>query len=129
MSAGCEVHPGNASHNFFHVAFQGRDILSFQGTSWEPAQEAPLWVNLAIQVLNQDKWTRETVQWLLNDTCPKFVSGLLESGKSELEKQGQPVFLTPCTPLQGSKRAFPFQGSHPFEHSKKRNAQDGLDKG
>uniref|UniRef100_A0A7N9D8Z5 CD1d molecule n=1 Tax=Macaca fascicularis TaxID=9541 RepID=A0A7N9D8Z5_MACFA len=88
VSAGCEVHPGNASHNFFHVAFQGSDILSFQGTSWEPAQEAPLWVNLAIQVLNQDKWTKETVQWLLNDTCPQFVSGLLESGKSELEKQG-----------------------------------------
>ncbi|XP_070939148.1 antigen-presenting glycoprotein CD1d isoform X3 [Macaca nemestrina] len=129
VSAGCEVHPGNASHNFFHVAFQGSDILSFQGTSWEPAQEAPLWVNLAIQVLNQDKWTKETVQWLLNDTCPQFVSGLLESGKSELEKQGQPVFLTPCTPLPGSKRAFPFQGSHPFEHSKKRKAQEGLDKG
>lgn len=129
MSAGCEVHPGNASNNFFHVAFQGKDILSFQGTSWEPTQEAPLWVNLAIQVLNQDKWTRETVQWLLNGTCPQFVSGLLESGKSELEKQGQPAFLTPYIPLQGSKRAFPFQGSHPFEHSKKRKAQEGLDKG
>ncbi|KAI2519807.1 CD1d molecule [Homo sapiens] len=88
VSAGCEVHPGNASNNFFHVAFQGKDILSFQGTSWEPTQEAPLWVNLAIQVLNQDKWTRETVQWLLNGTCPQFVSGLLESGKSELKKQG-----------------------------------------
>ncbi|PNJ56865.1 antigen-presenting glycoprotein CD1d [Pongo abelii] len=90
VSAGCEVNPGNASNNFFHVAFQGRDILSFQGTSWEPAQEAPLWVNLAIQVLNQDKWTRETVQWLLNGTCPQFVSGLLESGKLELEKQVKP---------------------------------------
>ncbi|XP_009182378.1 antigen-presenting glycoprotein CD1d isoform X1 [Papio anubis] len=104
VSAGCEVHPGNASHNFFHVAFQGRDILSFQGTSWEPAQEAPLWVNLAIQVLNQDKWTRETVQWLLNDTCPQFVSGLLESGKSELEKQVKPKAWLSRGPSPGPGR-------------------------
>ncbi|XP_017724419.1 PREDICTED: antigen-presenting glycoprotein CD1d isoform X2 [Rhinopithecus bieti] len=104
VSAGCEVHSGNASHNFFHVAFQGRDILSFQGTSWEPAQEAPLWVNLAIQVLNQDKWTRETLQWLLNDTCPQFVTGLFESGKWELEKQVKPKAWLSRGPSPGPGR-------------------------
>nr|XP_012305176.1 antigen-presenting glycoprotein CD1d isoform X2 [Aotus nancymaae] len=87
VSAGCEVDPGNASNNFFHVAFQGRHILSFLGSSWEPAQEAPDMVNSVVRVLNQDQGTKETVHWLLNDICPKFVSGLLESGKAELEKQ------------------------------------------
>ncbi|XP_074245676.1 antigen-presenting glycoprotein CD1d isoform X2 [Saimiri boliviensis] len=84
---GCEADPGNASNNFFHVAFQGRHIVSFQGSSWEPAQEAPDTANSVIRVLNQDQGTKETVHWLLNDICPQFVSGLLESGKAELEKQ------------------------------------------
>ncbi|XP_008050628.1 antigen-presenting glycoprotein CD1d-like, partial [Carlito syrichta] len=87
LSAGCEIHPGNTSENFLHVAYEGREVVSFQETSWKAAPEAPDWINVAITVLNQDQETRETVQWLLNDTCPQFASGLLEAGKSELEKQ------------------------------------------
>nr|XP_054103422.1 antigen-presenting glycoprotein CD1d isoform X2 [Callithrix jacchus] len=90
VSAGCEVDPGNASNNFFHIAFQGRHILSFQGSSWELAQEAPDVANSVIRVLNQHQGTKETVHWLLNDICPQYVSGLLESGKAELEKQVKP---------------------------------------
>ncbi|XP_007945944.1 antigen-presenting glycoprotein CD1d [Orycteropus afer afer] len=90
ISAGCEVHAGNGSESFFHVAWQGIDILSFQGTSWEPAPEAPPWVQVVSKVLNLDQGTKEMVQWLLNDTCPQFVRGLVEAGKSELEKQEKP---------------------------------------
>ncbi|XP_077012688.1 antigen-presenting glycoprotein CD1d isoform X2 [Tamandua tetradactyla] len=90
VSAGCDLQPGNVSESFFHAAFQGGDILTFQGTSWEPAPGAPLWVQTVSKVLNQDKGTSETVQWLLGDTCPRFVSGLLEAGKSDLEKQVKP---------------------------------------
>jgi hypothetical protein len=50
-------------------------------------------MKLVIRILNGDQGTREMVQWLLNDTCPQVVSGLLEAGKSELEKQGQPAVL------------------------------------
>ncbi|XP_077881079.1 antigen-presenting glycoprotein CD1d-like [Ictidomys tridecemlineatus] len=90
LSGGCEVHPGNDSEHFLHVAHQGEHILSFQRTAWEPAPQAPQWVDLVIKVLNQNKGTKETVQWLLNDICPQFVNGLLETGKSELEKQVKP---------------------------------------
>nr|XP_040143178.1 antigen-presenting glycoprotein CD1d-like isoform X2 [Ictidomys tridecemlineatus] len=90
LSGGCEVHPGNDSEHFLHVAHQGEHILSFQGTAWEPAPQAPQWVDLVIKVLNQNQGTKETVQWLLNDICPQFVNGLLETGKSELEKQVKP---------------------------------------
>ncbi|XP_051012876.1 antigen-presenting glycoprotein CD1d [Acomys russatus] len=91
LSAGCEVYPMNASESFLHVAFQGEYILSFQGTSWQKAPEAPAWLELPIRVINSDLGTRETVQLLLNDTCPQFARGLLEAGKSELEKQEKPV--------------------------------------
>ncbi|XP_032116642.1 antigen-presenting glycoprotein CD1d isoform X4 [Sapajus apella] len=104
VSAGCEVDPGNASNNFFHVAFQGRHILSFQGSSWEPAQEAPDMANSVIRVLNQKQGTKETVHWLLNDICPQFVSGLLESGKAELEKQVKPKAWLSRGPSPGPGR-------------------------
>lgn len=94
--AGCEVHPGSTAESFFHTAFQGRDVLSFQGNSWVPAPDAPHWVKKASKVLNQDQGTRETMQWLLNDICPQFVRGILEAGQPELEKQGQPACLTPA---------------------------------
>ncbi|KAM4804967.1 antigen-presenting glycoprotein CD1d-like isoform X1 [Urocitellus parryii] len=101
LSGGCEVHPGNISEHFLRVAYQGEYILSFQGTAWESAPQAPHWVDLVIKVLNQDKGTRETVQWLLNDTCPQFVIGLLETGKSELEKQVKPEAWLSSGPSPG----------------------------
>lgn len=99
MSTGCDVYSENASESFFYVAFQGEYILSFQGTSFQKAPDAPPWIELVIKVLNGDQGTMETLQWLLNDICPKFVHGLLEAGKAELEKQGQPASLTPALPI------------------------------
>lgn len=111
LAAHCEAYSGNASENFLHAAFQGIHIVSFQGTSWEPAPDAPFWLNRAIEELNKDQGTREMVQSLLSDTCPHLVSGLLEAGKSELEQQGRPAglrpFSTPGLYLGFSTRGFP----------------------
>lgn len=51
-----------------------------------PAPGSLHWVEMAGKVLNKDQGTRETVQPLLNDTCPQFVGSLLEAGQAELEK-------------------------------------------
>uniref|UniRef100_A0A671G7P0 CD1d molecule n=1 Tax=Rhinolophus ferrumequinum TaxID=59479 RepID=A0A671G7P0_RHIFE len=102
--AGCEVHPGSTAESFFHTAFQGRDVLSFQGNSWVPAPDAPHWVKKASKVLNQDQGTRETMQWLLNDICPQFVRGLLEAGQPELEKQVKPEAWLSSGPSPGPGR-------------------------
>ncbi|CAO2612695.1 Antigen-presenting glycoprotein CD1d [Lemmus lemmus] len=91
LSAGCDVYSENASENFFYAAFQGEYILSFQGSSFQKAPNAPPWTELVIKVLNGDQGTREMVQWLLNDICPQLVHGLLEAGKPDLEKQEKPV--------------------------------------
>ncbi|XP_057350910.1 antigen-presenting glycoprotein CD1d isoform X2 [Manis pentadactyla] len=89
VSAGCAILAGNSSESAFHVAFQGREILSFQGM-WVPVPDAPKWVGAASKVLNQDRGTSATIQWLLNDTCPRFVRGLLAAGKADLETQVKP---------------------------------------
>ncbi|XP_027467761.2 antigen-presenting glycoprotein CD1d [Zalophus californianus] len=104
VSAGCELRPGNTSESFFHAAFQGKEIMSFQGTVWMPAPDAPYWVGRATKELNQDQGTRKTLQWLLNDTCPQFVRGLLEAGKSELEKQVRPEAWLSTGPSVGPGR-------------------------
>ncbi|XP_012885925.1 PREDICTED: antigen-presenting glycoprotein CD1d isoform X1 [Dipodomys ordii] len=90
ISAGCEVYPGNGSESFLQVAYQGEYILCFQGYSWEAAPDAPAWIKLVIKVINEDQGTIEIVQKLLKDTCPQYVRGLIEAGKSELEKQVKP---------------------------------------
>lgn len=89
VSAGCVILAGNSSESAFHVAFQGREILSFQGM-WVPAPDAPQWVGAASKVLSQDRGTSATIQWLLNDTCPRLVRGLLAAGKADLETQVKP---------------------------------------
>ncbi|KAM9108096.1 antigen-presenting glycoprotein CD1d isoform 1-T1 [Megaptera novaeangliae] len=104
VSAGCEMLPGNTSESFIRVAFQGRDVLSFQGTSWVSAPDAPPWGQMACTVLNQDQGTRETVQWLLYDICPRFLRGILETGKSELEKQVKPEAWLSSGPSPGPGR-------------------------
>nr|NP_001276378.1 antigen-presenting glycoprotein CD1d2 isoform 2 precursor [Mus musculus]AAH57149.1 Cd1d2 protein [Mus musculus] len=91
LSTGCEMYPGNASESFFHVAFQGKYAVRFRGTSWQRVLGAPSWLDLPIKVLNADQGTSATVQTLLNDTWPQFARGLLEAGKSDLEKQEKPV--------------------------------------
>lgn len=68
--------------------------MRFHGTSWQKVPEAPSWLDLPIKMLNADEGTREAEQILLNDTCPQFVRGLLEAGKPDLEKQGQPAIFT-----------------------------------
>lgn len=62
-----------------------------------PAPGAPPWAETVSDMLNKDHETRDTIQWLLNDICPQFVTGLLELGQQELEKQGQPA-LHPLPP-------------------------------
>lgn len=103
LSAGCEMYPGNASESFLHVAFQGKYVVRFWGTSWQTVPGAPSWLDLPIKVLNADQGTSATVQMLLNDTCPLFVRGLLEAGKSDLEKQGQLAIFTLALHLDPSR--------------------------
>ncbi|XP_058556679.1 antigen-presenting glycoprotein CD1d [Neofelis nebulosa] len=104
VSAGCEVLPGNTSQSFFHAAFQGQEILHFQGTSWVPTPSAPVWADRVSRKLNEDQGTRKTIQLLLNDTCPLFVRDILEAGKSELEKQVKPEAWLSTGPSPGSGR-------------------------
>ncbi|XP_065757634.1 antigen-presenting glycoprotein CD1d-like isoform X1 [Muntiacus reevesi] len=60
--------------------------LEIQGS----AGYGPPWIKDLCKVINTDQGTKETVHWLLHDICPQLLRGLLQMGKSELEKQVKP---------------------------------------
>ncbi|XP_070122345.1 T-cell surface glycoprotein CD1e, membrane-associated isoform X2 [Equus caballus] len=92
--SGCQMHAGKASESFLNGAYQGSDFLSFQGNSWKPSPGAGSRAQNVCRVLNHYRIIKEIVQSLLSDICPRFLAGLLEAGKSELEQQdGNSIFL------------------------------------
>ncbi|XP_015979691.2 T-cell surface glycoprotein CD1e, membrane-associated isoform X2 [Rousettus aegyptiacus] len=90
ISFGCRMHAGKASGSFLNGAYQGSDFLSFQGNSWKPSSGAGSQAQNVCNVLNHYRVIKEIVQILLSDTCPRFLSDLLEAGKVELERQEKP---------------------------------------
>lgn len=115
MFGGCDLHPGNVSESYFHVAFQGSLTLSFQGSSYKAAPDVSPKVDVVVQELNKDPGTSAVMQVLMNYTFPQLVRGLIEAGKSDLEKQGQPVFLN-LTFIGSFLRTFPSRTSLLFGH-------------
>ncbi|XP_008069821.1 T-cell surface glycoprotein CD1e, membrane-associated-like [Carlito syrichta] len=104
ISAGCRMHAGEASNMFINGAYQGLDFLSFQGSSWEPAPGAGSRAQNVCKVLNQYRDVKEIVWVLLGHTCPRFLAGLLEAGKSDLERQVKPEAWLSSGPSPGPGR-------------------------
>ncbi|XP_025716491.1 T-cell surface glycoprotein CD1e, membrane-associated isoform X2 [Callorhinus ursinus] len=104
VSAGCTEHAGKASGSFLNGAYQGSDFLSFQGNSWQPSPGAGSRAQKVCAVLNNYLDIKEIVQTLLSHTCPLFLAGILEAGKSELERQVKPEAWVSKGPSPGPGR-------------------------
>ncbi|XP_059758453.1 T-cell surface glycoprotein CD1e, membrane-associated-like [Balaenoptera ricei] len=104
VSFGCLIHPGKASESFLNGAYQGSDFLSFQENSWKPSPGAGSRAQNVCKVLNHYKFIKEIIQSLLSDTCPRFLAGLLEAGKSELQRQVKPEAWVSKGPSPGPGR-------------------------
>ncbi|NP_001239233.1 T-cell surface glycoprotein CD1e, membrane-associated isoform X1 [Equus przewalskii] len=102
--SGCQMHAGKASESFLNGAYQGSDFLSFQGNSWKPSPGAGSRAQNVCRVLNHYRIIKEIVQSLLSDICPRFLAGLLEAGKSELEQQVKPEAWVSKGPSPGPGR-------------------------
>ncbi|XP_066228447.1 T-cell surface glycoprotein CD1e, membrane-associated-like isoform X2 [Saccopteryx leptura] len=90
VSGGCGMHSGKAPQSFLNAAYQGSDFLSFQDSSWKSSPGAGSQAQNVCKMLNHYHVIKEVVQGLLSDTCPRFLSGLLQGGKSDLERQVKP---------------------------------------
>ncbi|KAL0590673.1 T-cell surface glycoprotein CD1c [Plecturocebus cupreus] len=104
MNAGCELHSGESPKSFFHVAFEGVDLLNFQNTTWVPSPDYGIFAQSVCDLLNQYEGVKETVYTLLRSTCPRFLLGLLDSGKMYLHRQVRPEAWLSSRPSLGSGR-------------------------
>ncbi|XP_039074399.1 T-cell surface glycoprotein CD1e, membrane-associated-like [Hyaena hyaena] len=104
VSAGCTLHAGKASGIFFNGAYQGSDFLSFQGNSWQPSPGAGSRAQKVCAVLNRYRDIKEIVLSLLSNTCPQFLAGILEAGKSELGRPVRPEVWLSSGPSPGPGR-------------------------
>jgi CD1 antigen len=89
VNAGCELYSRESPKDFFQVAYEGSDFMSFQNTSWVPSPEAGSRAQKVCDLLNQYEGIKETVQSLVRKTCPQFLLGLLDAGKMYLQRKGQ----------------------------------------
>uniref|UniRef100_A0A8C0HF66 Ig-like domain-containing protein n=1 Tax=Chelonoidis abingdonii TaxID=106734 RepID=A0A8C0HF66_CHEAB len=90
VSLGCEMHPNGTSRGFYDAAGNGEDIVSFEADTgkWVARQGDKLAL-YARDLLNQDKGTAITLQFLLRTTCVNQLNSFVQHGKESLERQGE----------------------------------------
>ncbi|XP_038226871.1 antigen-presenting glycoprotein CD1d-like [Dermochelys coriacea] len=91
-SLGCELHPNGTSRGFYDAGVNGEDFISFDA-------DAGTWLarhgdKLALytqDLLNLDKGTAITLQFLMRTTCVNQIKSFVQHGKESLERQERPV--------------------------------------
>ncbi|XP_070123086.1 CD1a6 molecule [Equus caballus] len=90
VTKGCELHIGEASVGFMRIAYQGLDLASFQNNSWLPSPKGGRRAQQVSRLFNLNKIILGITHRLLTDTCPRFLLGLLDAGKADLQRQARP---------------------------------------
>uniref|UniRef100_A0A674INP5 MHC class I-like antigen recognition-like domain-containing protein n=1 Tax=Terrapene triunguis TaxID=2587831 RepID=A0A674INP5_9SAUR len=114
VSLGCELPPNGSSRGFYDAAVNGEDFISFDmdGGKWVARQEDNVAALYTRDLLNQDKGTRSTIQFLLSTTCVSELKSFVQHGNESLERQGEAGHhLLPCSHLWGRVCLLFIQGS------------------
>ncbi|NP_001166324.1 T-cell surface glycoprotein CD1c1 precursor [Cavia porcellus] len=96
--AGCELHSGEHTKGFIHAAVNGLNFLSYQNKSLVPSPEGGTRAQKFCDLFNTYEGIRETVYYLIRDTCPRFLLGLLDAGKMDLQRQVRPEVWLSSSP-------------------------------
>uniref|UniRef100_H0W6X8 Ig-like domain-containing protein n=1 Tax=Cavia porcellus TaxID=10141 RepID=H0W6X8_CAVPO len=86
--AGCELNSGGSIDLFLRVALEGLDFLSIKNLTCWPAPEGGIRAQKFCSLILQYKGICDIVENLLTITCVRYLFGVLESGKPEIQKQG-----------------------------------------
>ncbi|KAM7054136.1 T-cell surface glycoprotein CD1b-2-like [Molossus nigricans] len=89
-TAGCELHSGKATVSFLSAALGGLDFLSFKNGSCVPAAEGGNRAQWFCTLFSQYPGITDITERLLFKTCPRFLLGVLDAGKKELQRQVKP---------------------------------------
>lgn len=89
MIGGCELNSGGAIESFLRAAFQGKNFLTFKNYSCLPDPKAGTSAEKVCTLVSQYKGICDIVEILLYKTCPRYLLGVLEAGKADLQRQGK----------------------------------------
>ncbi|PNJ56869.1 CD1B isoform 1, partial [Pongo abelii] len=102
--AGCELHSGGAIVSFLRGALGGLDFLSVKNASCVPSPEGGSRAQKFCALLIQYQGIMETVRILLYETCPRYLLGVLNAGKADLQRQVKPEAWLSSGPSPGPGR-------------------------
>ncbi|XP_012514001.1 PREDICTED: T-cell surface glycoprotein CD1b-like [Propithecus coquereli] len=88
--AGCELQPGGSIGSFLRGALGGLDFMSFKKDTCVPAPEGGSRAQQACKLIMNNHDDINNLKTLLFDTCPRYLLGVLEAGKAELQRQVKP---------------------------------------
>ncbi|EMP42488.1 Antigen-presenting glycoprotein CD1d [Chelonia mydas] len=92
VSVSCEFHPNGTSRGFYEAAVNGEDFISFDADAgtWVARQGDKLALYTR-DLLNHERSTAITLQFLLRATCINELKSFVQYGNESLERQGRPV--------------------------------------
>ena len=86
--AGCELHSGKSIRSFLRGALGGLDFVSIKNHSCAPAPEGSSRAQQFCALITQYQDIMGIIETLLSETCPRYLLGVLDAGKTELQRQG-----------------------------------------
>ncbi|KAM5326588.1 T-cell surface glycoprotein CD1b-3-like [Glossophaga mutica] len=100
-TVGCELHSGKVKLDFWQFAYQASDLLSYQNSSWVPSLKGGTRAQKMCKTFSRfivfNKWT----DWMISSTCPRFLLGLLDAGKADLQRKVKPEAWLSTGPSPG----------------------------
>ncbi|XP_040859326.1 T-cell surface glycoprotein CD1b-2-like [Ochotona curzoniae] len=104
MIGGCELHSGGAIESFLRAAYEGQNFLTFKNYSCLPDPKAGYSAEIVCALLSQYRGISEIVKILLYKKCPRFLRGVLKTGKAYLQRQVKPKAWLSSGPSPGPGR-------------------------
>ncbi|XP_040859227.1 T-cell surface glycoprotein CD1a-like [Ochotona curzoniae] len=101
VAIGCELQPEETSVGFARLAYQGTDLLSLENNLCLPSSQGGSRAQHVCRQFDFYKLFMETVHKFISDTCPRFIWGLLEAGKEDLQRQLKPEAWLSSGPSPG----------------------------
>ncbi|XP_065753451.1 T-cell surface glycoprotein CD1b-2-like [Phocoena phocoena] len=102
--AGCKLHSGKSIGSFLRAALGGLDFASIKNHSCAPAPEGGSRAQHFCALVPQYKDIWDIIETLLSETCPRFLLGVLDAGKAELQRQVKPEAWLSSDPSPGPGR-------------------------
>ena len=85
--AGCELHSGEAIESSLRGALEGLDFVRIQNHSCVSAPDSGSRGQKFCALISQYQGISDAER-LISETCPRYLLGVLNAGKAELQKQG-----------------------------------------